>query len=179
MAHTPKKEGDLTVKLSKLTLISITLVATLLLGAFIALQVTAPKPVAINMKFDPNTLDLGAPGWAVKLVNVSLWFDTGKYKPEDIDPRTVLIEGVLGPKGGPKRTWIVHDWELRKWVLRFQVSGGDLIDLLWSKISHMGIPGPSATIPLTVTGYLYDGTPFAGTGYMNVLIPTEPPPNPA
>jgi len=165
------------MKPSKLTLISITLLA-LLMGGVFTLLATAPKPVAINAKFDPDTLDLGAPGWSVKLVNVSLWFDTGKYKPEDIDPKTVLIEGVLGPKGGWKRTWIVHDWEIRKWVLRFQVSGSSLTDLLWSIIYHQGIPGPVATIPLQVTGNLYDGTAFTGTGYITALIPTSdiPPP---
>jgi len=163
---------------TKTILIASTIVlVSLLLGSF-ALQVTAPKPITVNVKFNPDTLDLEAPGWAVKTVMVTLWLGPGKYDARDIDPKTVLIEGVLEPKGGWKRTWTERDWELKVWVFRFNVSGSDLIDLLWSKIHHLGIPGPSASIPLEVTGNLYDGTPFTGIGYMNVLIPTNPPPPP-
>jgi len=169
------------MKTAKLTLISITLLAILLLGGAVVFLATGPKPITINVKFNPDTLDLGAPGWSVKTVIVTLWFDTGKYKPEDIDPKTVLIDGVLGPKGGWKRTWIERDWELKAWVFRFNVSGSSLIDLLWTKIGHEGIPGPIATIPLTVTGNLLatlDALPFTGTGYITVYIPTNPPPPP-
>jgi len=165
------------MKTKTLTLISITLLA-LLVGGVLAFLATAPNPLTVNVNFNPNTFDLEAPGWTVKLVNVSLWFSTGKYKPEDIDPRTLLIEGVLGPKGGWKRTWIVHDFLVKKWVFRFQVSGSSLMDLVWTKIIHMDIPGPVATIPLQVTGNLYDGTSFEGTGSITVFIPTNPGPQP-
>jgi len=162
-------------------LIASTLVlALLLLGGF-AFQTTAPKPLTVNMSFKPDVIDLGAPGWSVKTVLVTLWFGPGKYDGRDIDPKTVLIEGVLGPKGGWKRTWTERDWELKEWVFRFNVSCGGLKDLIWSKIHMGGIVGPSATIPLTVTGNLLatlDSLPFTGTGFVTVLIPTVQDPNP-
>jgi len=171
------------MKTSKTTLIYLTLLATLMLGAF-TLQVSAPKPLTVNVTFYPDTINLEAPGWTTKLVNVTLWFDPGKYDARDIDPKTVLIEGVLGPKGGWKRTWTERAWEIKNnpWVLKFNVAGSSLIDLLWMIISHENIPGPVATIPLTVTGNLYEtlgALPFTGTGYITVYMSgTTPPPPP-
>ena len=155
------------------------LVFVSLLGIAYMLQATAPKPITANVRFDPETLDLEAPGWAVKEVLVTLWFKAGKYDGRDIDPKTVVIEGILEPKGGWKKTWtekikIDHAY---RWVFRFNVAGGDMKDLLWSKIPHMD-PGTSHVIPLEVTGLLYTEEPFTGTGYMTAYLSNPPPPNP-
>ena len=92
------------MKTKTILIASASVLALLLVGA-IFLQVNAPQPLTVNMTFDPNTLDLGAPGSTLKEVLVTLWFGTGKYDGRDIDPKTVLIEGVLSPKGGWKNTW--------------------------------------------------------------------------
>jgi len=168
------------MKSSKKTLISSVFILALLIGAVVVIEVFGPpKPVTANVLFDPDTIDLGDPGWAVKEVVVTLWFK-GKYDGRDVDPKTILVDGVLEPKGGWKRTWVerVHIKELKivGWVFRFKLAGGDLRDLLWSKVSHM-TPG-LVHIPLEVTGSLYDETAFTGTGYIDTYNPGETPPNP-
>lgn len=157
------------------------LIFTSLLGAAFMLQIAAPGPVTVNVEFDPDTIDLGAPGWNVKTVVVTLWFDR-RYDGRDIDPKTVLIEGILEPKGGWRHTWTerirIGEERRSRWVFRFNVSGSSLRELIWTMITHMGIPGPEAVVPLEVTGLLDNGDAFAGTGYITAYIPTTPPPPP-
>jgi hypothetical protein len=168
------------MKPSKKVLISSVLILALLMGAVVVIEVFGPpKPLAANVIFDPNTIDLGDPVWAVKEVVVTLWFK-GKYDGRDVDPKTVLIDGVLEPKGGWKKTWVervhIKELHLNAWVFRFKVSGSSLRDLLWTKVGHMD-PG-LVHVPLEVTGTLYDGTAFTGTGYIDTYNPGETPPPP-
>ena len=166
------------MKTKTILIASVVILASLLAGALF-LQVNAPQPLTVNMTFDPNTMDLGAPGSILKEVLVTLWFSTGKYDGRDIDPKTVMIEEVLGPKGGWKNTWTEQtktpDHSTR-WVFRFVVAAGGLKDILWTKIGHMG--EVSVTVPLTVTGNLYSGTAFSGIGYITCVDPIAPTPNP-
>jgi len=156
---------------------------SLLLVAAVFIQAFAATATA-NVAFEPDTIDLGAPGWTVKEVMVTVWFSKGKYDGTDIDPKTVLIEGLLSPKGGWKRTWTEHikvqegdKWKMR-WVFRFKVAGGDMRDLLWSLIPHMNPGGGEQVIPLEVAGLFYDGNAFSGTGYITTYVPSNPPPPP-
>jgi len=164
------------MRTKRLLIISTIGLALLLIGSF-ALLATAPQPLTVNVKFDPDTIDLGAPGSVLKEVLITLWFSQGKYDGRDIDPKTVLIEGALGPKGGWKATWTEHikiDKAVR-WVFRFKVSGGAIRDILWTKVIHMG---GTVNVALTVTGNLYDATAFTGIGYITAIVPTVVPENP-
>lgn len=169
------------MKANKHLLLTMLVFASLVGSAFVFLT-AAPGPITANVQFDPDTIDLGAPGWTVKNVVVTVWFDR-KYDGRDIDPKTVLIEGVLEPKGGWRHTWterIKIDNRKSVWVFRFRVSGSALRELLWTKITHMGILGPEAVIPLEVTGVLdtRNRETFSGTDYITVFIPTTSPPPP-
>lgn len=165
------------MKTKKILYINVIALTTLLVGVFV-LQSFAPGTVTAYVMFDPDTFDLGAPAWGrnVKEVLVTVWFDKGKLKADDIDAKTVLVDGVLEPKGGWKHTWVERIKIDRKSVLvfRFNIAGGAFKDHLWTKVTHEMLGG-SATMQLEVTGNLYDGTPFAGTGDVYVLIPTTPP----
>ncbi len=167
------------MKASK-TIVSSVLILAMIVGAAIIIQLSAPKPVTANVMFDPDTIDLGAPGSVLKEVVVTVWFQ-GKYDGRDVDPKTVLVDGVLSPKGGWKHTWVervkIKELKLNTWVFRFVLSAGDLKILIWQKIGHM-TPEIVYTLPFEVTGNLYDGTSFAGTGYINAYDPSTTPPTP-
>jgi len=163
-------------KSGKIFLISaIALILIIGTAAFILSQAAAAT-VAANVEFEPRKVDLGAP--APKEFNVYVWF-TGKYADyvNNIDTRTILVEGLLQPKGGWKHTTIVNG------KLLFQVDGPALVDLvIWPKIWHMGIVEPNPNkpykIPITVTGQFLDGNLFEGSFDMRVLIPSNPGPPP-
>lgn len=166
-----------TGKSAKTTLIYVA-VLSLLLGTAVFIQFQASATlVTANVKFEPRKIDLGAP--SPKELQVTLWF-SGKYKDynvSDIDGRTILVEGVLEPKGGWKHMKIVDN------TLIFEVDGPGLVDLvIWPKIYHMGIVDPNPNrpfkIPITVTGQFNYGTPFEGTYEIRVMIPSNPGPPP-
>lgn len=167
------------MKAPKKAILSSGLILALLLGAALILQTTA-QTVTANVNFEPRKVDLAAP--SPKEFQVTLWF-SGKYKDynvSNIDARTILVDGVLEPKGGWKHVKIVDG------KLVFPVDGPGLVDLvIWPKIYHMGIVEPNPNrpykIPIAVTGQFYDGTLFEGTYDLRVMIPSIPPggePNP-
>jgi hypothetical protein len=87
------------------------------------------------------------------------------YSPRDINPDKILLENMLAPVD-TKSLWF---W----FIARFDSHA--VIDIIWAKISHMGIIPPGTyTIDLKVTGEFNDGTPFEGVGKMLVKIPEVP-----
>jgi len=169
------------MKISHKTLISSVLILALIIGAAVIIQLGAPKQQTASVLFEPGTLDLEAPGSVLKEVQVRVWFKSGKNDARDVDPKSLLVDGFLEPKGGWKRV-IVERWKdkelkINTWCLVFKLAAGDLINLLWQKIGHM-TPGVVYEVPLEVTGNFIDETSFAGTGIIKALVSNPTPPNP-
>ena len=146
-----------------------------MIGATIFLP-TGAAVVEATVKFDPDKIDLGAPGWTFKEgIVANLWFPPGPIKLTDVDPKTILLAGFLGPKGGWKHgVWIERDPVLKKRVLKILFSGSSLVDYISVQIYHDGNGGNIIDLPLTITGLFYDGEPFEGTGYITVHVPDSP-----
>jgi len=168
------------MKTSHSTLISGVLILALIIGAA-AIIIGAPKQQTATVLFEPGTLDMEAPGSVLKEVMVRVWFKGGKNDARDVDPKSLLVDGFLEPKGGWKQV-LVERWrdkELRvnTWCLIFKLSASSLKDLLWQKIGHM-TPGVVYEVPLEVTGNFIDETSFAGTGIIKALVSNPMPPQP-
>jgi hypothetical protein len=62
--------------------------------------------------------------------------------------------------------------------------GPSVVDIIWLKLAHMGVEIGARRpyrVPLRITGALYDGTTFEGTGYILVStygVESPPPPPP-
>jgi hypothetical protein len=56
-----------------------------------------------------------------------------------------------------------------------EFDGNMVANVLWSKVYHMGITTPKPWVPtkieLQISGKLFDGTDWHGTGEIKVLIP--------
>jgi hypothetical protein len=127
----------------------------------------AGEAVTVSVKYDPKKIDLALP--PPEIVEAIIRVDD-PYSVKDIDPDTILLEGSVPPLG----TYFIPGG------LVAEFDGQTVVNLIWAKIYHLGIVEPNPLkpykIPLTITGSFYDGTPFSGTGYIWVKIPTNPPP---
>ena len=156
------------MKPRKLTLISITLLATLLIGAG-AILVTSQKPVGANVAWKPKYFEWD--GTPAGTINAEVWLKGGHKAQKEIDPATILLEGMYSPSAPtyPK----VHGPRL---VVPF--SGLDVKAALEPKLPHME-PGAKFRIKLKISGYLlpeYGELYFEGYGVITVTIPSSPPP---
>lgn len=136
----------------------------LVVGIFLALalfgsQILAPSSRAFtleaNVKITPSTVNLNMQGdW----ITAHLGLPEG-YNVADINPETILLENIFKPDA----TGI----EEGKLTIRFEASM--VIDYLWTKLYHMAMY--RASIDLTITGQLYDGTKFTGTDTIIIMNP--------
>jgi len=118
--------------------------------------------------FDPDRIDLELP--APSTVKGTIRFPSGPGPTvKDINTSTILLEGSLPPDSTysiPGGLVCVFDGEM-------------VVNILWAKIYHMGMPPPPYKIWLSITGNLNDsagGTPFSATGYIKLVVPHTPPP---
>jgi len=160
------------MKSTKLTLLHLTLLILLIGGATFFINYGAGTTlIAEQVKIEPKPLDLN--NMPPVDFHVKLKIDDTPVV-DQINGSTVLVEGVLSP---------ISNWTTKvppEYVARFD--GGDLANIIWNKIDHMGIVTPfpwvPVKVPLTITGLLYDETPWEGTGEAKVLIPENPEPPP-
>lgn len=161
------------MKLKKLTLISLTLLALILGGALISGFGSTPL-IAEQVKIEPKPFDLDNPDGV--MVSVKLSVDDVPVV-DQINASTVLLEGFIAP------TATGFSPVSNEFVAQFD--GEAVADWLSIKISHMGLETPRPwvpiKVPLKITGLLYDGTPWEGTGEIKVYLdgpkpPPEPPP---
>ena len=155
------------MKTRKLTLIYLTLIATLVLGIFAVEVLSGPKKARVKGWFYPRTYTLGTPlpdTWDVWL----------KFAPprsvDEIDTETIRLEDRYEPcKPYP------YDLKNRV-VVPFKAK--DVLRAAIEKLVHDGflLPG-SYLVYLEVTGLLKDGTPFS-TGMSSVIVLYVPEPNP-
>ena len=147
-----------------LTLISLTLLASLLIGAF-AFTAFAPKPeLKLKVKWKPAayTTDSWAPDpWIAEI------FFAPPRPVETINPSTILLEGIYSPSAPPYHS-------PSKERLEVPFNGWDVVAALYTKAPHMN-PG-NYLVWLEITGNLNDGTLFRGSGCINMTIPEGSPP---
>jgi len=156
------------MKTNKLTLLSLALLTTLILGvAFMVSQ--AQTEVKANVAWDPKylTYDTTPP----EPYNAEVWLTGGHKAQTEINATTILLEGLYSPSGTPYNA--IHGPRL---IIPF--AGADVKAAIFLKLpSHMGILTPGTyRIPLEITGKLYTGETFRGDGVIVVTVPNPPPP---
>ncbi len=148
----------------------------LILGTFLIPAVEATIE-AFSVTFEPKTMDLYDPD---ELITVTIKFKPAHGEDQrvvEIDTTTVLLEGSVSPIPGSNITGT------KPFEYRCDFDGYAVRDVLWMKIYHDGMPpNPQGNyvVHLTITGNLYDTTPFSGTGIIQVRPShhSSPPPPP-
>jgi len=153
------------MKLSKLTILSITILATLLLGAYAINTIMAPAEIKLKVKWKPVEYILGEnlppdPWWAE--------LSAPRINPDDIVTSTILLEGIYSPRPTPPPYITITG------RLAVPFYGGNVLDALMVKAPHLA-PG-EYRISLEITGELDDGTPLRGSGGITILVNEIPPP---
>lgn len=152
------------MKPKKLTLISLALLVTLLVGAIAIIVVSAPKELKLKVKWTPRNylLDNLAPDpW-----DAELYFAPPRPL-DEIDPETIRLEGIYQPVSAPYLST-----KTNRLIVPFD--GYEVLGALLLKAGHLA-PG-EYRILLEITGQLIDGTPFSGKGGINLIVPENPPP---
>lgn len=147
----------------KLTLTSLTLLATLLIGAGI-IMVLSPTEVGANVKWDPRTYTWD--GTVPALWNAQVWLKQGHKAQTEIDHTTIRLEDIYEPIYDE----IYNATHGPRLIIPFD--GDDVKAALLSKLpAHMGILIPGRyRIPLEITGKLYTGETFRGSGVIVVTV---------
>lgn len=146
-----------------------------LLGVTLLMPAAAETIVAETVQFDPEYMDLDNPD---EMISVMIRFKSKvDYRVLEIDATTVLLDGHLPIISGSNST----STKPFEWMADFD--GYAIRDIIWAKIYHNGMPpNPQGNyvVALIITGNLYDGTPFTGTGNIKVKgghsSPPPPPP---
>jgi hypothetical protein len=148
-----------------LTIISLSILATLLLGAFALNAFSAPPRLRAKAYWKPNTYDTANPPpnpW-----NVWLHFASSSVNASQLDASSILLEGIyhpiLAPYDLPNKSgsWVVVPFD-----------GYDVLTAAITKAGHM-TPGGRYLVFLEVTGTLKDGTPFS-TGSSGAIVLFDP-----
>ncbi len=132
---------------------------------------------AFSVTFEPKTMDLNNPD---ELVTATIRFKAAKGEDQlvvEINTSTVLLEGTVPAVTGSNSTGTSPP------EYRCDFDGPSVRNVMWLKIYHVGMPpNPQGNyvVDLTITGELYDGTPFTGTGHIQVKPKktSSPPPPP-
>jgi len=113
--------------------------------------------IQADVALSPEKINLSNPSdWSSPYMTALITFSKlDRKKIVDIDPSTVLLDGVIPPS---KTT-------LEVYTFKAFFDKGAVINYLWLKAYHLGYipPYKNKPIVLTVTGNLYDGTPFSGS----------------
>lgn len=164
------------MKSSVLTLVFSVGLAVLFVGVLLIPAATATI-VAKTVTFEPKYMDLAYPE---ELVTATIRFSSAHGEDQrvvEIDTSTVLLEGTVPAIPGSNSTGTKPP------EYRCDFDGYSVRDIIWLKIYHVGMPpNPQGNyvVDLTITGNLYDGTPFTGTGHIQVKPHKghSPPPSP-
>jgi len=146
-----------------------------LLGVAILIVQTLPS-VEVNVRITPFMLSEEDPPPDSFRVTLSLP-KSSDYKPADIDPDTVKVEGLqMLPK---PEDWD-DDYKLTNNFFAFKIDGTLLYNIVLARIWHMAPPpGAKADVTITVTGQFYDTTAFQGTWDITFMtLHASPPPPP-
>lgn len=155
------------MKTKKLTLVSLTILASLVLGIFVVEVLSAPKKARVKAWFYPRTYTLDTP--VPQPWNVDLKFAPPRTV-DEIDTSTIRLEGRYSPSAEPYD----HPRVRPRVVVPFD--GYDVLEAAILKSGHM-TPGTHLVF-LEITGLLKDGTPFSSgsSGCIVLFVPDNPPP---
>ena len=141
------------------------MLATLLIGAYVAEVFSAPPRLKAKAYFKPNTYYTDNP--VPQPWNVWLHFASSSVDASQLDASSILLEGLYHPISAPydlpskSGSWVVVPFD-----------GYDVLAAALAKIGHM-TPGTNAWAFLGVTGTTKDGTPF-DTGMSGVVTIFDP-----
>jgi hypothetical protein len=165
------------MKSDALTLVSSVVLIVLFVGTFLMPVATATIE-AFSVTFEPKYMDLYD---QEEPVTATIRFKASKGEDQkvfEINTSTVYLEGSVEaiPDSNDTRTKPPEYW--------CDFGARSVINILWLKITHMPYnPQGNYIVDLTITGKLYDGTPFTGTGHIQVkgryLTGPPPPPPPS
>ena len=168
----------ITMKSSGLTVVFSAVLILLFVGTLL-IPVATATIAAKSVTFEPKDMDLYDPE---ELVTATIRFSAAHGEDQrvvEINTTTVLLEGTVPPIPGSNSTGAKPP------EYRCDFDGYSVRDVMWLKIYHVGmVPNPQGNyvVDLTITGNLYDGTPFTGTGHIQVKphkghsSPPPPPP---
>jgi hypothetical protein len=151
----------MTMKTIKMILISV-IVFGLLIGGVITLRTLAPEPIPVDVTCHPFFISEEDPVPQEFRITLKL---PKPYKHEDIDPSTILVEGLVPMKAVP-------DWpKVKRTFFAFKVDGEQLMYwVVYPRVWHMQpLPHTRVDIDLTVTGSLYTSETFEGTFTLTVF----------
>jgi hypothetical protein len=136
------------------------LLALIILGGYAATSQAAI--VKVKVWYLPWWVNLAEPPkWGI----YAIIDPPSGYRPRDVNPDKILLENMLVPVDTTSSWfWFIAEFDSHA-----------VIDIIWAKTYHMGLPSGKHTIDLTITGEFKDGTPFEGIGKMVVKIPESPP----
>jgi hypothetical protein len=166
------------MKPSALTIVFSAVLILLTVGTLLMPGATALIE-AFSVDFEPKRMDLYNPD---ELVTVTIRFKSAHGEDQrvvEINTSTVLLEGTVPAVTGSNSTGTAPP------EYSCDFDGPSVRNVIWLKIYHDGMPpNPQGNyvVDLTITGDLYDGTPFTGTGHIQVkpkqTDPAPPPPPP-
>jgi len=152
------------MKLRKLTLLSLTILATLVIGAVAFNVLSAPPELKLKVKWKPATYTLGDPPahpW-----NAEVYFAPPRTF-SDVDLTSFKLEG----KYTNSSPVYMHPFKDR---LVVPFDGDDVVEAILAKLPHLA-PG-IYIVSLEVSGKLTSGKTFRGTGVITFTYPDYPPP---
>lgn len=146
-------------------LMALGLLSMLLLGLRLSASPTTTSTIeAEQVKFEPKLFDLDNPERVIVHVKFPEPYERNTT---DVDPSTVRLEGSIPPVDA----WTPHAppefvAEFDRYLVRARI---------WAIIYHMGITTPKPWVPtkveMQISGKLFDGTDWHGTGEIKILIP--------
>jgi hypothetical protein len=147
---------------SRKLILSVTLLAALLVGAFAIVTLQASADVGATIFFWPSYYEVGSTPRNPWYAWITL--RSGHNAVKEIDQSTILLQGLYSPSGPgkPFRTTLMAPF-----------NGYDVQAAILFAISHM-TPGTCYKVSLTITGKTYSGAAFSGSGVIFVIVP---PPN--
>ena len=153
------------MKTRTIALISITLLATLLIGSIAISTLTGAKELKLKVKWVPRVYEKGNPlpnPW-----NAQVYF--APLRPvEEINCSTLQLTCITHGGHAPIGPCTV----LTNNRLQVPFSGWDVLHILYGGMGHMA-PG-EYRIYLEITGKLkYSGTTFKGSGGINFVVPNS------
>ncbi len=162
---------------------ALTLVFSLVLIALFVGTLLMPTATAIieafSVTFEPKYVDMSDPDLFPEIVTVTIRFKAAKGEDQrvvEINTSTVFLEGTVPAIPGSNST----STQPPEYSCDFD---GSLVrNAMWLNLYH-ATPNPQGNyiVDLTITGKLYDGTAFTGTGHIQVKpkrFSGSPPPPP-
>lgn len=166
-----------TMKSGALTIVFSLALIVLFAGTLLMPAATATIE-AFSVTFEPKYVDMSDPDLFPELVTATIRFKSNEdYRVLEINTSTVLLDGTVSAMSDSNFT----STKPPEYLCDFDGPQG-VRNVMWLKIQHMP-PNPQGNyiVDLTITGKLYDGTPFTGTGHIQVKpkkASGSPPPHP-